>query len=81
MKRYNKYGLTQRETEILQYIIDFKIVNGFSPTIGEIANGCYTSRSFARSCVYNLVDKGFIKYDKERHRSIIVLHTLNKISS
>lgn len=81
MKRYNKYGLTERETDILQYIIDFKIVNGFSPTIGEIAKGCYTSRSFARTCVHNLCDKNFIKYDQDRHRSIIVLHMINKKTS
>ena len=51
MSRYDSQGLTLREREILNYIIDFKTVNGFAPTISEIACGLITSRSFVRSAL------------------------------
>ena len=52
MSRYDNQGLTLREREILNYIIDFKTVNGFAPTISEISVGLITSRSFVRSALY-----------------------------
>lgn len=73
MSRYNENGLTLRESEILNYIIDFKTVNGFAPTISEIAGGLITSRSFVRSALYNLQDKGFIRYNPNKRRTIVVL--------
>ena len=79
MSRYNEYGLTLREREILNYIIDFKTVNGFAPTISEIACGLITSRSFVRSALYRLEEKGFIRYKPEKMRSIVVLRP-NKIT-
>ena len=80
MSRYDENGLTIREREILNYIIDFKTVNGFAPTISEIANTLITSRSFVRSALYRLEDKGFIRYKPEKMRSIVVLRP-NKITS
>ena len=77
MKRYNNLGLTLRETDILQYIIDFKTINGFSPTITEIANALITSRSFVRTVLYSLEDKGFIRYNDKKMRSIVVLRNIN----
>lgn len=73
MSRYDEQGLTLREREILNYVIDFKTVNGFAPTISEIANALITSRSFVRSALYNLEDKGFIRYNQNKMRSIVVL--------
>ena len=78
MSRYNELGLTLREMDVLQYITDFKIVNGFAPTISEIANGILTSRSFVRDCLYRLQDKGFIRYDDTKRRSIVVLRLVHK---
>ena len=80
MSRYDENGLTIREREILNYIIDFKMVNGFAPTISEIANTLITSRSLVRSALYRLEDKGFIRYKPEKMRSIVVLRP-NKITS
>lgn len=72
MKRYDKDGLTGREREILDYIIRYKSVNGMSPTISEIADALYTSRSFVRTVIYKIADKGFIRYDDTKRRSIVV---------
>lgn len=80
MSRYDNDGLTIREREILNYIIDFKMVNGFAPTISEIASTLITSRSFVRSALYRLEDKGFIRYKPEKMRSIVVLRP-NKVTS
>lgn len=82
MSRYDDQGLTLREREILNYIIDFKTVNGFAPTISEIANALITSRSFVRSALYNLEDKGFIRYNPNKRRTIVVLrpNRLERIS-
>ena len=82
MSRYDEHGLTLREREILNYIIDFKTVNGFAPTISEISAGLITSRSFVRSALYNLQDKGFIRYNQDKRRSIVVLrpNRVDKIS-
>ena len=79
MSRYDSQGLTLREREILNYIIDFMTVNGFAPTISEIACELVTSRSFVRSALYRLEDKGFIRYKPEKMRSIVVLRP-NKIT-
>ena len=65
--------LTFKQREIYHYILDFKSVNGLSPTISEIAKGTYTSRSYARNCVHELSRKGYIKYDETKRRSIVVL--------
>ena len=74
MSRYDKDGLTTREREILDYIIQFKNTNGFSPTISEISqNFFYPSRTFVRSVIYKLDCKGFIRYDEQKRRSIVVL--------
>ena len=73
MSRYDSQGLTLRESEILNYIIDFKTVNGFAPTISEIAVALITSRSFVRSALFRLEEKGFIRYKPEKMRSIVVL--------
>ena len=80
MSRYDNDGLTIREREILNYIIDFKTVNGFAPTISEIATTLITSRSFVRSALYHLEEKGFIRYKPEKMRSIVVLRP-NKMTS
>lgn len=64
--------LTKREYDIFNYIVNFKITNGYAPTITEIANGVYTSRSFVRSTIYRLEDKGYVKYNDQKRRSIVI---------
>lgn len=82
MSRYDKNGLTLRERDIYNYIVRFKTINGFSPTISEIADGLITSRTFVRQALYKLEQKGFIRYNDEKRRTIVVTRILdqNKIS-
>lgn len=70
MKR--KEQLTQREKDVYNYIVSFKIVNGFSPTITEISKGLYTSRSFVRECLESMQDKEILKYIPSKARTIVV---------
>ena len=82
MSRYDENGLTVRERDIYNYIVSFKTINGFSPTISEIADGLITSRTFVRQALYKLEQKGFIRYNDEKRRTIVVTRILdqNKIS-
>lgn len=80
MSRYDKNGLTFRERDVYDYIVEFKTINGFSPSTYDIAQALYTSRSFVRRCLYNLEQKGFIRYSSEKHRNIIVVKVPNQIA-
>ena len=80
MKRYDNNGLTLREREILNYIIQFKSINGFSPTICDIADALITSRTFVRTALYRLHDKGFIRFIKGKTRTIVVIKTPQQIA-
>lgn len=73
MSRYDNDGLTLREHDVLVYIINYKCINGFAPTIGDIADALITSRTFVRSALYRLSDKGFIRWQKGKPRTIVVL--------
>lgn len=68
-----KDELTRREHDIYDYIVSFKTINGFAPTITEISIGLYTSRSFVREVLYRLQDLGYIRYDDSKRRSIVVV--------
>lgn len=78
MSRYDKEGLTVRERDIYNYIVSFKTINGFSPTISEIADGLITSRTFVRQALYKLEQKGFIRYNDEKRRTIVVTRILDQ---
>lgn len=72
MSRYDKDGLTIRQRDIYDYIVQFKITNGYSPTMREISAGVLTSRSFVRESVHILCDKHILSYDPTKFRSIVV---------
>lgn len=73
MSRYDKDGLTYRERDVYNYIVEFKQINGFSPSTYDISQALITSRSFVRRCLYNLEQKGFIRYDSDKRRNIVVV--------
>ena len=75
MSRYDDDGLTIRERDIYEFIKEYQRNYGYSPTITETANALYTSRTFIRTALYNLERKGFIRYDSEKHRTIILIKT------
>lgn len=68
----DKYGLTPRERDIYNYIVAFKLINGFSPTLYEIADELLTSRTFVRESVQKLNEKGIIQYNPKKRRTITV---------
>lgn len=69
-----KQTLTAREKDVLQYIITFKQVNGYSPTVREIAKGINTnSLEHVNSMLQSLYDKGYLTYKQKSPRTIKVL--------
>ena len=65
--------MTVRERELLEYIINFKKVNGFSPTIREIAKGINTkSTEHVRQMIASLSDKGYLTIKEKSPRTIVV---------
>lgn len=66
--------MTEREKDVMAYIIRFKEVNGYSPTVQEIANGINTkSTTHVREMLADLKDKHFITYKEKSPRTIRVL--------
>lgn len=76
--RYDKDGLTYRERDIYNYIVKFKQINGYAPTINEIARALFTSRSFVSTALARLSDKGIIKYIPNKYRTITILKFLEE---
>lgn len=65
--------MTVREKEVLQYIIKFKLVNGYAPTISEIMEGVNTnSRNFIDLCLCHLEREGYITMKPKSPRTIVV---------
>ena len=75
MKRSEQ--LTYKEKEIYNYIVQFKQINGYSPSWNEIVCGVHTSKSYVQTVLNNLSDKGFIRYSPNKCRSIVILKFLN----
>ena len=66
--------MTNKEIEVLKYIIQFKQVNGYAPTVREIATGTYTtSVSYIYEVLENLKHLGYITYKNNKYRTINVL--------
>ena len=66
--------MRQRQKDVLEFIIKFKQVNGFSPTIKEIARGINTKSIYhVQTMLEELSEMGFIKYQQGKQRTIVVL--------
>lgn len=71
--------MTGREKELLEYIIEFKKVNGFSPSIREMQKGLNTnSFNHINVMLEKLKDEGFINYHPNKPRTIKVMKFLNR---
>lgn len=69
-----KKTLTIREEDTLRYLIKFKEVNGYSPTVREIANGINTkSTTHVREMLSHLEELGYISEKPNSPRTINVL--------
>lgn len=69
--------ITDREKDVLQYIIKFKQVNGYSPTTREIAQGINTRSYYhVTQMLFDLRDKGYITFKEKSPRTIRVIKFL-----
>ena len=69
--------ITEKEKEILKYIIQFKSVNGYSPSVREIAQGVNTkSLNHVYSALEDLMVKEYITFKEKKTRTINVLKFL-----
>lgn len=67
------HELTNKQRTVLEYIIRFKEVNGYSPSIREIAKGTYTCSTPIHTILEELKDKGYIDYKPKQPRTIKVV--------
>lgn len=66
--------LTKVQKQVLLYIINFKQVNGYSPSNSEIAHGLnYSNISYMNRIIHELKDKGYITFIEKKPRTIKVL--------
>lgn len=65
--------LTKKQKEVLAYITRFKEVNGYSPSIREIASGTFTGATPVHTILEELKDKGYIDYKPKQPRTIRVI--------
>lgn len=66
--------LTKKQKEVLQYIIRFKEVNQYPPTIREIQQGVYNgSFQTISDILVELREKGYITYKDKCPRTIKVI--------
>ena len=65
--------LTKKQTEVLLYITRFREVNGYSPSVREIASGTYTGSTPIHTILEELKDKGYITYKPRQPRTIRVM--------
>ena len=69
--------MTYKQRMVYDYIVRFKEVNGYSPSIREIANGCNTkSLHYIKEILETLQDDGIISYLENKPRTIRVLKFL-----
>ena len=67
-------GLTEREKEVLDYIIEFKKVNGYSPSIREISRGINTKSIYhVNRMLEHLKEYGYITFKPKSSRTIKVI--------
>ena len=67
------FMLSDYEKTVLQFIIQFKQVNGFSPTVREIAQGINTKNiKYVHEILGRLEDNGYIKSKEKSPRTIVV---------
>ena len=59
---------------VYDYILNFKTVNGYSPTVREIARGLNTkSKSWVSDILQELKANGYITYKDNTPRTIVIL--------
>ena len=62
--------LTKSEEKIFTFISEYWKAHGFSPSVRDIAKGCYISNKTAHQYVLKLFDKGYIDFVPNLSRTI-----------
>ena len=65
--------LTRKQREVLNYITRFREVNGYSPSIREIAKGTYLAATRVHTILEELKDMEYITYKPNQPRTIRVM--------
>ena len=65
--------LSERQKEVLLFINNYIIDNGYAPSINDIAKGLYISKPVAKKHIDNLQLKGYIKHTPHIARSIVII--------
>lgn len=66
-KRY-----TDRDKEVLLFILRYQQEKGYSPSVRDVSNGCYMSASTVQRHLYKLVELGYLMITPRTPRSIVV---------
>ena len=67
-------GLTKRQDEILTYIKEYVVSNGYPPTVREICAAIgVSSPATVHAHLQNLENKGMIKKEETKNRAIELL--------
>lgn len=64
--------LTETEKEYLQFIERFTKIHGYPPSIRDIANSLYVSKTTAHRHLTTLVDKEYLRYTPRIARSYTI---------
>lgn len=65
--------MTVREREVFDYIVSFKTVNQYSPTIREIADGIHTaSLTSVKEILERLRERNIISFHDKKPRTIVI---------
>lgn len=66
--------MTAREQDLYNYIVEFKKINGYAPTVREMCTGINTkSTRHVVLMLEHLEDEGFIKVHPNKQRAIRVI--------
>jgi SOS-response transcriptional repressor LexA len=60
-KRQNSDTLTTRQREVLAFMIDYWLKNGYAPTVREVADGLFLGSTTAFQHIKALEKKGYIE--------------------
>ena len=65
--------LSERQTEVYNFIYDYINLKGYAPSISDISKGLYISKPVAKKYIDILTDKGYIKHTPFIARSIVII--------
>lgn len=65
--------MTVREKDVYNYIVQYKTINHYSPTIREIADGIHTaSLTSVKDILERLKEQGVLTYVENKPRTIVI---------